>query len=143
MKLIRLILLGFLVFVSHLSARAQGDNTLVASVIAGGGVSGGTDLLSATIGQWDAMPSSAEEMNPISGFWNAEPLPWLRLQRTGGSVVIAWPASFTGFQLEQAATIGTGAAWANVTQAVSTANGENQVTITIGPSARFFRLRQP
>jgi hypothetical protein len=134
MKTIRRLILSILLSLTA-SSPSRADITVRTAVL-------GVSIVSCSCAV-GAMPSSAEERNPISGFWNAEPLPWLRLQRTGDSVVIAWPASFTGFQLEQAATLGTGAAWANVTQPVSTANGENQVTITIGPASRFFRLHQP
>jgi hypothetical protein len=67
----------------------------------------------------------------------------LRIERAGVLVLIAWPASFAGFQLEQSAALGPGASWGHVPQSVRVVNGENQVTLTIDPGARFFRLHKP
>ena len=116
---------------------AQADWVLVSSIVAGGG--GETD----TIGQWDADPMISGTASLSGGFWNAEELPWLHIQRTGSAVLVSWPASFVGFQLEQSSSVSVGAAWGSVSQPVNVANGENQITMSIGPSTRFFRLRKP
>lgn len=136
--------IGFIVLfllAIHQTAHAQTGSSLVASVIAGGGSANGT------IGQWDVgtLTSEGNLAAPTlsGGFWNTEEVPWLRLEHIGGSVLIAWPASFLGFQLEQSTTVGAGAAWGNVSQTVTVANGENHITIAIGPSAGFFRLHKP
>lgn len=108
----------------------------VASTIAGGGSETGT------VGQWDAAPSDGESPMVLAGFWHAEEFPWLRIQRTGSAVLIAWPASFIGFQLEQSPTIAP-AVWSSVSQSISVADGENQITLTLPPAMRFFRVRKP
>src|SRR5256885_8772701 len=93
------LLLSALLLATHPNAHAQTGSNLVASVIAGGGGANGT------VGQWGVgtLTSEGNIATPTlsGGFWNAEEVPWLRLKRTGGSVLIAWPASFIGLQLEQ------------------------------------------
>jgi hypothetical protein len=121
----------------HQTAHAQASSNSVASVIAGGGGANGT------IGQWDVVSMTSGTPALLGGFWNTVEVAWLRIQRTGGSVLIAWPVSFIGFQLEQSSAVGAGAAWGSVSQTVNVANGENQITISIGPSARYFRLHKP
>lgn len=124
----------------------QGDYTLTVAIIAGGGsmASGGGYNLSGTIGQWDANPMTTVTEGLNGGFWNTEVLPALRIQRTGNSVVIAWLASLTGFQLQQSPAIaGPQMSWGNVTQPVTVVNGENQVTFNNLSGNQFFRLRKP
>ncbi len=137
MKVRRVILLYALLLATHQPASAQTDSSLVASVIAGGGGESGT------IGQWDVSTIDQGTDTVASGFWNAEEVPWLRIQRTGGSILIAWPDSFIGFQLEQAPSVGAAATWGSVSQTANVANCENHITLSIGPSTRFFRLRKP
>jgi hypothetical protein len=137
MKTNLVLLLSALVLAIHQSAHAQDGSTLVASVIAGGGDQ------NSTIGQWDAGVMTSGTSALLGGFWNTVEVPWLRIQRTGGSVLIAWPASFLGFQLEQSSRVGAGAAWGSVSQTVNVANGENQITMSIGPNTQFFRLHKP
>ena len=110
---------------------------IVSSIIAGGGGEMGT------IGQWDSHATIGGRPALSSGFWNAEELPWLSIQRTGNTLAFAWPASFIGFQLEQSEAAGVGALWDRVAQPVHVENGENQITILIGPGTRFFRLSKP
>ena len=126
-----------LTFAIHHNAFGQTDWILVSSTIAGGGSETGT------IGQWDATPTT-DTMSTISGgFWNTDPLPSLRIQRSGGTVIVAWPVSFSGFQLQQSPAVGPGAAWGSVSQPVNVANGENQITMSIAPGTRFLRLYRP
>jgi hypothetical protein len=121
-----------------LDAAAQSASTIVASVIAGGGSESGT------IGQWALAASDPGEISGLAGgFWHTEEIPWLRIERSGDSVVIAWPVSFPGFFLEQAAAGGLGVTWSPVPQLVHVADGENQVLIPIDSKSRFYRLRSP
>ena len=68
--------------------------------------------------------------------------PKLSATLTGQNLVIAWPASATGFVLQSSAQLGTSAAWTAVTGTPTTANGVSSVTIPIGTGTQFYRLRQ-
>lgn len=109
MKTKLVLLISALGLAIHQGAHAQAGSTLVASVIAGGGDE------NSTIGQWDAGLMTSGTPALLGGFWNTVEVPWLRIQRTGGSVLVAWPASFIGFQLEQSSGLGdvilAGAPW--------------------------------
>jgi hypothetical protein len=69
------------------------------------------------------------------------PGPPLRATRAGNSLVITWPSSATGFELE--ATSGVlGTAWSAVPGVIDT--GEQKLAIIpIGDGERYFRLRKP
>jgi hypothetical protein len=60
----------------------------------------------------------------------------LTVGRNGNSITISWPESVTGYTLESATAI-SGAPWQTVTGVAN-----NQATVAIEGSARFFRLRQ-
>ena len=62
--------------------------------------------------------------------------PTLSLSRSGGQVVISWPATATGFTLESSPAV-TGAAWT----AVSGVTG-NSATITATEASVFYRLKR-
>jgi hypothetical protein len=71
------------------------------------------------------------------------PLPSLSIQAQGSQVVIAWPVSAGGFELESSLQLGTGAAWSKVTTTPVVENGMNKVTApTTTGSATFYRLRK-
>jgi hypothetical protein len=58
---------------------------------------------------------------------------------TAGSVVITWPVSVsTLFVLQQ--TTALNGTWSNVTVPPVVVNSQNQVTLTPGTSAAFYRL---
>jgi hypothetical protein len=58
------------------------------------------------------------------------------------TVLIFWPASFTGFRLQQNSAL-TSTNWTSVTNAVNVVNGQNQVTVTPANSSLFYRLIYP
>ena len=67
-------------------------------------------------------------------------LPRLAIGRSAGSVIITWPASYTGFTLETAPVLPS-ATWTPVSSSV--VNGENTAIISIPASGNaFYRLRQ-
>ena len=68
------------------------------------------------------------------------PSPRLTVSSAGQTVVIAWPASAAGFQLQQSPQLGTGAAWTAVSTAPVVSGDVNEVTVTPGPGALFYRL---
>jgi len=66
--------------------------------------------------------------------------PRLRVTRAETFADISWPASYTGFVLEQASDLAAG--WTRVADAPVSGNGRNTVTVAIDPGTTFFRLRQ-
>jgi uncharacterized repeat protein (TIGR02543 family) len=69
---------------------------------------------------------------PIVGVTNTTP----------GAVGFAWPASATGWVLQESADLGA-ASWTASTLPVTTSGGQNQVAIPNPTGSRFFRLFQP
>src|SRR5947208_6551917 len=113
----------------------------------GGGTStGGVYSVSGTIGQPDAGHMSGGNYTIDGGFWGiiaavqSPGAPLLRVVLTStNTVVIAWPASSTGFALQQNAAVGT-TNWSGVTNPVSVVGSENHVTIAPPLGNRFYRL---
>ncbi len=67
-------------------------------------------------------------------------IPRLSLRRDGGQIVLAWPASLSGWRLEQTQQLGPDAQWETVPLSSSAQNPE--VTLTLQPSEEptFYRL---
>ncbi len=116
-------------------------------VAGGGGAStGGVYTVTGTIGQHDAGGAMAGGNYSVTGgFWSliavVQPpgAPALTATHSGGSVIVSWPSSSTGFVLQQNSNLAT-ANWAPSGYAVSD-DGTNK-SITISPPAGnlFFRL---
>ena len=66
--------------------------------------------------------------------------PVVQIKKQGGSVIISWPASATGYSLTGSAVLGAGALWQSAGGTPTVLNGTNQVTIPITNSVQFFRL---
>lgn len=66
--------------------------------------------------------------------------PELSLLSSNAQFAVAWPSSFTGFQLQQNTDLGT-ANWSNVTSPVLLSNGMNEVIISPSNGAAFYRLQ--
>lgn len=76
----------------------------------------------------------------LSSTTNAPVAPSLNIELNGtASVILYWASPSDGWNLQQNANLGT-TNWANVTNAVTVVNGQNQVTITPLSSNQFFRL---
>jgi hypothetical protein len=117
----------------------------------GGGTSaGGPFTLNGSIGQPDAgFSMSGGGFSVTGGFFSVlaavqtSGAPTLTITLTGsGTAILSWPASSTGFQLQQNSALGSGT-WSNVANPVTVVNGQNQVTITTHPGNSFFRLANP
>ena len=66
--------------------------------------------------------------------------PELALTRTAtNSVVVSWPASLEGWQLQENATL-TPAQWTDVSRLPQEVNGRNQVIVAPPAGNRFYRL---
>jgi len=115
----------------------------------GGGLSsGGAYTLNGTIGQPDAATSSGGTYTVHGGFWSAfavvqtEGAPLLRLVRSGQDVILAWPSPSEGYQLQQSPSL-TAPIWTDVNTAPGIVGDEKQVSQTLAPGTRFYRLRKP
>jgi sugar lactone lactonase YvrE len=76
------------------------------------------------------------------GLFVALPPPTLGFIRLANQLVLSWPATYSGFVLEESSALGLGASWVPV--GGGTTFGTNLVSTnsTAGPAA-FFRLRKP
>lgn len=66
--------------------------------------------------------------------------PTLSVQLSGTNVVVSWPATASGFTLQETANLRTG--WVTVTNAPVLNNNQNQVTLPVGSGDMFYRLIQ-
>jgi hypothetical protein len=132
------------------SALAQTYSIDWCSVDGGGGTStGGVYSVSGTIGQPDAGVLTGSNFRLDGGFWGiitavqSSGSPLLRIQlTTTNSVIIAWPASSTGFLLQQNASLGA-AGWLPVTDSPVTVGNEKQIMVVPPLGKKFYRLVQP
>jgi hypothetical protein len=72
----------------------------------------------------------------------ALPRPTLSVFLSGNNVVLAWPASSLGYQLQTAATLNAGVSWGPAPGAPDPvlANGFYQVAVPVSQQAAFYRL---
>jgi hypothetical protein len=80
--------------------------------------------------------------NPTRLTFKAGAGPILSITRDKDYADIAWPASFTGFTLQQSLTPGT-SGWSDVTNAIIVVGSDNHVRISPLEGNRFFRLFHP
>ena len=134
------------------SARAQSYSIDWYTIDGGGGTStGGVYTVSGTIGQPDAGHMSGGNYTIDGGFWGiiaaiqTPGAPTLRVVRTTtNTVVVAWPAPSTGFNLQQNAAVNNGAIWGGVSNVSSNIVGsEIQVIVSPPVGNRFYRLKSP
>jgi hypothetical protein len=143
----------FLVLLASVSgAAAQAQNYAIdwLTIDGGGGSStGGIYSVSGTIGQPDAGRMSGGNFTLDGGFWGliaAVQTPGAALLRvvlsSSNTVVVAWPSSSTGFNLQENLQLGT-ANWALVTNVPTVVGSEKQVIVTPPVGNQFFRLKSP
>jgi hypothetical protein len=135
------------------SARAQSYSIDWYTIDGGGGTStGGVYTVSGTIGQPDAGHMSGGNYTIDGGFWGiiaaiqTPGAPTLRVVRTTtNTVVLAWPAPSTGFNLQQNAAVNNVATWSAATSIISsnTVGSEMQVIVSPPVGNRFYRLKSP
>jgi len=133
-------------------AQSGGQFDLSWSVIGGGGgtSSGGQFALSGTIGQPDAGTLSGDNFLLEGGFWSGITLvqapgaPILKIKLiAGGLAVISWPASVTGFTLEETATVAQPNSWSATPQSVVDTATERTVTVPAAGVIKCYRLKKP
>jgi hypothetical protein len=120
----------------------------------GGGNSAGTNggsvfSVSGTIGQPDAGGAmTGGNYSLTGGFWSIISVvqtvnaPVLAVEHSGGSVMVSWPSSATGFTLQQNSNLAT-TNWTASGYSITTANGTNSIVITPPLGHLFFRLANP
>jgi uncharacterized delta-60 repeat protein/uncharacterized repeat protein (TIGR01451 family) len=67
----------------------------------------------------------------------------MTIARSGTNVIILWPSDVGSYSLYGATNLKAPVAWTLVTNTTISVAGMNQVTVPIGPGARYFRLRTP
>jgi hypothetical protein len=72
------------------------------------------------------------------------PLPSIRIARSGTNIALAWPLWATNFGLQQADDARPlAAAWTNLSVSPGVSNGENVVTLPLTGPSKFYRLFKP
>ena len=66
----------------------------------------------------------------------------VQISSSGQNVSLSWPAELTGFVLESSAAL-SAANWSAVPNAPSVVGEQNVVTVEVGSSPKFFRLKKP
>jgi hypothetical protein len=141
-----------LIAFAALPASAQSYSIDWFTVDGGGGTSsGGTFSVTGTIGQPDAGHMSGGSYTIDGGFWgiiaviqNTPPSPQLRIVRVdANNVLIAWPTSAVGFNLQQNNVIDNAGTWSAVPIVPTVVGSEYQVTITPPVGNKFYRLKNP
>jgi len=131
-------------------ARAQSYSIDWYKIAGGGGTStGGTYVVSGTIGQHDAGgPMTGGNYSLTGGFWalisvvQTAGLPNLAITFVGpNSVVVSWPNTGT-YTLQQNSNL-AGGSWITSGYTITTSNGTNSITITPPTGNLFSRLKQP
>lgn len=144
----RLILPSLGVVAFGLQALAQSYSIDWSKISGGGGVStGGAYSVSGTIGQHDAaLTSTGGNYSLTGGFWGvyaiqAAGAPLLTITNSANIIVISWPSSAVGFNLQ----MNTDPATTNWTTAPApTDNGVIKfITINAPTGNRFYRLKSP
>jgi hypothetical protein len=142
-------LTALLLLVSAASAHAQNFSIDWFTIDGGGGTStGGVYSVSGAIGQPDAGTMSGGSYSLAGGFWGITAIqtpgaPLLTIRFTqANTVIVAWPAPSTGFELEQALNLNT-PNWSNVPTPPMTVGAEKQVILPNPLGNRFYRLRKP
>src|SRR4051812_13897338 len=117
----------------------------------GGTSSGGTFSVTGTIGQPDAGHMSGGAYTIDGGFWGiiaavqqGPNSPTLRVVLTAtNTVVLAWPSTATGFNLQQNGVIDNAATWGTVPTVPIVVGSEKQVIVSPPVGNRFYRLKNP
>jgi uncharacterized membrane protein len=91
-------------------------------------------------GQILALGTRRSDGSDILLLMTPEIRPHLEIRMQAGQVMISWPASTAGFDLESSST-STGA-WNQVIESPVTLDDQKLVILPINPGTQFFRLRQ-
>jgi uncharacterized delta-60 repeat protein len=98
----------------------------------------GTHLVKVAFDQAGANGAFVGNMDYIHFCLQANPNLAIRL--VGNQLVLSWPTTDPGFQLQSNNTIDGGSAWQDVTTPEETIGGEYRITLPAASSPQFFRL---
>jgi hypothetical protein len=77
----------------------------------------------------------------VDGTLTVEPLPELKIVKSGANIILSWPGWATNYSLQQgAADSEASIRWGGLTITNQTTAGENTLVLPIDPEARFYRL---
>lgn len=114
----------------------------------GGQSSSGVYAISGTVGQSDAGVTRSNRYALQGGFWSvwdtvsAEAAPALRIVAEGQNILLAWPYPSTGFALQESPSLSQDL-WSDVIAVSGVVGQEKQVSQSVAPGTRFYRLRRP
>jgi hypothetical protein len=140
----------FLVWLFHMST-SQGQFAINWSTIDGGGgtSTGGVYSVRGTIGQPDAGKMSGGNYSLEGGFWSVVAIqtsgaPLLSLTRSNNAVIVSWPLSAIGFNLEQTTALSAlSNSWTTISPPYSTNETSFYVPIPSPTGQTYFRLHKP
>ena len=69
--------------------------------------------------------------------------PTLSILRSGENLVISWESVATGYLLQSSSSIALNSVWSTVNAPQVSVGARTQVTVPIGPEAKFVRLAKP
>ncbi len=120
------------------------------SINGGGGTStGGGYSVSGTIGQPDAGSMSGGNFILDGGFWGiiaavqTPGSPVLKVTLSNNFVIVSWPDSASGFQLQNNNDLTVTNGWSNVPENFATNGGRVLLTLPSPTGNNFYRLRKP
>jgi hypothetical protein len=136
--------------VASVTLPAHGQYTLEAVAIDGGGgtSSGGSYVLSGTMGQPAAGTLAGGNYVVQSGFWSIlatpEPSdpPVLQIDVSGPTVILSWPDPYASFHLQESSSLSS-PSWTDVDAIPDTAAGRFEVPRSAIGTARYYRLIRP
>ena len=68
--------------------------------------------------------------------------PTLSIDRAGANLVISWPATATGFALDETGNLALGASWTPVASIPTVEGNQFKVTLSPGSTTKYYRLRK-
>ncbi len=121
------------VFFGGLSAVLVSATPAQLGVVVPPNLQAGAAAITVTVAENTSAPLSFQVM-PATGVA-------LSFAKSGKETVLSWPPTTAGSQLESTASLKPPVVWAPVTSIPTFVAGRNQVKVTPGDAARFFRLR--
>lgn len=91
---------------------------------------------------WCSVASAADGSQLVLSGGPDQSAPALSITRSGSNVIVGWPASFSGFILQQSSDI-QATSWASVTNEIEVVGQRNQVSMPALEGRNFFRLSTP
>ena len=90
---------------------------------------------------WYAVASASDGSGLIISGSDSSSPPVLNISTLEKQIVLSWPASFTGYALQENSDLAT-TNWVGVTMAPSVLNGFNRVILPAGTPHKFYRLKK-